>query len=182
MDLEKALIEHYQTAWGNISHSLVWSKGPQKDLPKEFRVLSFSKDSTTSVLATCGLSFGSAENKIELFLYCPENILEENRLCEILTVTAHYHLTGGNLGVGHSVNWGEPIINGSLCNWGYLSWPYLEGESFGDVQLSSTKILWLVPITKQELEYKKKNGVDALEIVFEEQGLNYISFFRQSMV
>jgi hypothetical protein len=44
------------------------------------------------------------------------------------------------------------------------------------------RFLWLIPITKQEVEYKKANGADALERLFEEVSFNYIDPFRQSVV
>jgi hypothetical protein len=44
------------------------------------------------------------------------------------------------------------------------------------------RFLWLIPITAEELQYKKDNGVEALENKFEETEFNYIDPFRNSVV
>lgn len=44
------------------------------------------------------------------------------------------------------------------------------------------RFLWLIPITEEELRYKKENGLEALENIFEETEFNYIDPFRDSVV
>jgi hypothetical protein len=180
-DFFQKLRSHYESVWGKLCYEMRWSQGPVSQLPEGFHTEVFQKDKTTKVIVTSGLSLGNAEHPIELCMYFPSGFSNEARLGEILTITAHYHLTGGNLGVGDSVNWGEPIIPGSQCAWGYLSWPYLEGKVLGDINFNKAKVFWLVPLTEAELAFKKAEGVEALEVVFEGQGLNYIDFLRGSL-
>lgn len=179
-DFEK-LKKHYELNWGQKECDLLWEKGPIKDLPVGFHTEVYKKDETTNVITTSGLSFGNSSNKIELCLYYDPNFRSELRLAEILTVTAHFHLAGEALKVGDSVNWGEPIIEKSKCCWGYLSWPYLEGVKLGNIEFNGAKVFWLVPITEEELKFKKINGVDSLEQIFEEKELNYIDLLRESL-
>jgi hypothetical protein len=44
------------------------------------------------------------------------------------------------------------------------------------------EFLWLIPITKEELEYKKKAGAEALEVKFEDAQFNYTDPFRADVV
>jgi hypothetical protein len=44
------------------------------------------------------------------------------------------------------------------------------------------QFLWLLPITKQEVEFKKKYGLEALEQKFDESAFNYLDPQRKSVV
>lgn len=62
--------------------------------------------------------------------------------------------------------------------------PYLDGPELEWLETKSMNIrfLWLIPITEEELRYKKENGLEALENIFEETEFNYIDPFRDSVV
>lgn len=68
--------------------------------------------------------------------------------------------------------------------YGLISLPYLNGSCFENHQTKSGRIrfLWLIPITIQERDYKKQNGLEALEQKFEQGHLNYINPYRKSVV
>ena len=44
------------------------------------------------------------------------------------------------------------------------------------------RFLWLIPITAEELQFKKDSGLEALEDKFEETQFNYIDPFRNRVV
>ena len=131
--------------------------------------------------ATCGMSRPGDELPVELHLFSPN----QNRdLAELLTTIAHYHRTGSRLGLRHIVNFGRPWIEGSKCEFGLISLPYLDGprlESAG-FETHEIKFYWLIPITYKEKEFTTLHGLNALEKRFEEGTLNYLDPHRGSVV
>jgi hypothetical protein len=105
-------------------------------------------------------------------------------MIELLAAVAHYHASGNDVGLGRTINFGLPWYDGSPCDHGLLSLPYLDGPGLEWLRAGSRDIrfLWLIPITKQEVEYKQANGADALERLFEEASFNYIDPLRRSVV
>jgi hypothetical protein len=174
---------HYEKLWGNISETLCWDKGPVNELPQEFQVLVFKPNSKRKMwtYATCGMSKITDEYPFELHIFAPER---NNSLVELLTVVAHYHRTGSSLGLGHTINFGRPWLPESKCEYGLISLPYLDGPSLEwlDMDDKKTRFLWLIPITKREVEYKKKYGLDALEEKFDNEMFNYLEPLRMSVV
>ena len=89
---------------------------------------------------------------------------------------AHFHRQAQSLGFGHTVNFGKPWLNDSLCDHGLVSLPYLDGPILENLEIGDGQIVkfyWLIPITKSELEFKKSFGLEALEKKFEETNFNY---------
>lgn len=105
-------------------------------------------------------------------------------MVELLYFTAHYHRTGAELGLWHTVNFGRPWLVGSNCQYGFISLPYLDGPSLENLQTehSVAKFYWLIPVTSAEVEYKKMNGIEALEGRFERWKLDYANPLRKSTV
>jgi len=105
-------------------------------------------------------------------------------ISELLVVTAHYHQTGKELGIGHSVNFGKPWWNGSLCDRGLISLPYLDGPKLEWLETNGKKVrfLWMIPVTKTEIDFKKKSGFEALERKFDEEKFDYLNPSRPSVV
>ena len=64
--------------------------------------------------------------------------------------------------------------------------PYLDGSSLENLYIPSydenIKFYWLIPITNDELEFKKKYGLEALEIKFDESEFDYLNPNRSSSV
>ena len=60
----------------------------------------------------------------------------------------------------------------------------MDGPLFEILQVEVERIqfLWLIPITETEVEYKKKNGLEALEEKFEENHFNYLDPYREGVV
>ena len=51
-----------------------------------------------------------------------------------------------------------------------------------EVDSKVIRFLWLIPITKDEVQYKKENGIEFLENLFEASSFNYLDPFRRSVV
>jgi hypothetical protein len=106
------------------------------------------------------------------------------RIAELLVVTAHDHRTGKRLALGDTVNFGRPWVLGSLCDHGLISLPYLDGPTLKWLTINGdeTRFLWLIPITKLEVEFARENSLEALESRFQKQRFNYLDPQRQPVV
>jgi hypothetical protein len=130
--------------------------------------------------ATVGMSAGEPDG-IEAFLATPGR---SSRAVEFLYSLAHYNLTGAPLDLGHTVNFGTDLWDGSGLDHGFLSFPYTEPEGFEsfDCGTGRTDVAWVIPITSAERDFTKENGVEALETRFEEHRLDYLNPARASVV
>lgn len=182
MDCNADIIKHYSEFWGGFTEHK-FNRGPINELPDNFKILKFAPTSKRNMwtYATCGMSARLDKNAIEIHIFSP---VEYDFLIELLTIIAHYHITVGNLGVGHTVNFGCPWFEKSNSEYGLISLPYLDGPLLENLQISSRKIqfLWLIPITVSEVNYKKRNGLEALEQKFDEAYFNYLDPYRKSIV
>ncbi len=180
MDNMQGIRTHYSDFWGTFTEH-TFDKGPVNELPVGFKVLKFAPNSSRNMwtYATCGMSDNPNANAIELHMFSP---VEHDFLIELLTVVAHYHVTGGNLGFGHTVFFGCPWYENSALEYGLISLPYLDGSLLENYQdgLKNVRFLWLIPITVRERDYKKQRGLEALERKFEESHFNYL--YRESVV
>lgn len=151
-------------------------------LPSDFGVLEFPPTKKTAwIYATRCMSQPEDERPLEIHLYSPRQHYEH---AELLTVIAHYHRTGSRIDLGHTINFGRPWLPGSACTYGLISLPYLDGPDLERADLAQAKVrfYWLIPVTKEEVEFKKRRGIDELEQRFEAASLNYIDPERRSVV
>jgi Suppressor of fused protein (SUFU) len=180
-----AISDHYLRVWSTRTKAHQWRKGPSQDLPTGFHILEFEPSPQRNMwtYSTCCMSQPNDSSRVELHLFSP--YMSES-LVELLTVVAHYHRTGASLDLGHTVNFGRPWLPESTCSYGLVSLPYLDGPALENLCIPARKELikfyWLVPITKEEMEFKRTNGLPALEERFERTGLNYIDPLRKSVV
>ncbi len=178
------IIAHYEKAWDNKSIVKYSGKGSVEDLLHQgFCVLEFPPILKREfwTYATCCMSQFDDVNPIELHIF---SAIQSSELVELLTIIAHYHITGKKLNLHHTVNFGKPWLNNSNCNYGLISLPYLDGPKIENCNLDgkTIKCFWLIPITKEELDYKKKFGVEALEQLFDKSDFNYCDENRVSLV
>jgi hypothetical protein len=179
------VIRHYQRAWGEPAYEARWARGPAADLPSAFRVLVFdpTQDRSLWVYATCGMSDTPGASAIELHLFSPR---EYSGHIELLTAVAHYHWSGHPLDVvGSTVNFGREWMPGSQLTHGLISLPYRDGPTLETVGDQDGNLLlrcyWLLPITQSEREYKKRFGLEKLEALFDQHGLQYADPQRASV-
>ena len=98
-------------------------------------------------------------------------------------MTVYYNRTG-RLGLGDTVPIGEPWLPGSVCDHLLVSLPYPYGPGLqtchvGDLHVD---VLWLLPITLAERDFKATQGREALEQRFEDASLHYWDARRESVV
>jgi hypothetical protein len=131
--------------------------------------------------ATKFMSKPEDRSRLELHVFARE---PNDDLAELLAAVAHYHRTATWLGLGHTVNFGRPWWPGSACDRGLISLPYLDGPELEwlDTSDGRTRFLWLIPVTINEVEFKKKSGLEALERMLEKEKFNYLDPFRMSVV
>jgi hypothetical protein len=127
------------------------------------------------------MSHPADEERLELHLLSP---VSHTGLVELLTAVAHYHRTDSRLHVGDSVNFGRPWLPGSRCDFGLLSLPYLDGPSIEKLEVEDVVVrcLWLIPITRKEVWFKREHGLPALEERFETRRFEYLDPARESVV
>ncbi|WP_432825168.1 suppressor of fused domain protein [Dactylosporangium sp. CA-092794] len=179
MTYEKHAMAHLAAYWQVTPRPHRLSAGRVGELPSWFKVLEFHRERTWCY-ATVGMSNGEPDG-IEAFILAPEQNL---RAVEFLHMLAHYHLTGARLDLGHTVNFGMELWDGSGLDHGFLSFPYPEADGFHAFEWDNgrTTVAWLIPITSTEREYKRANGVEALETLFERRRLNHLDPSRPSLL
>lgn len=102
-----------------------------------------------------------------------------------LAWVAFYHANPRyRLNLGHTIEIGDPWLAASTCDHFLVSMPYpyppeLETIKINDIYIS---FWWLLPITKQEALFAYTNGAEALEELFEKQGIDYLNVNRRSVV
>lgn len=123
------------------------------------------------------------EHGVEFILTAPA---DDPSHVEHLAMAAYYHAgpEEQRLDVGHTVPIGEPWIEGSSCDHFVVSLPYPFGQ---DLEICTwngghARLLWLLPITQAERDFKAANGLDALESLFDEQAINFWEPTRRSVV
>ncbi len=170
---------HYAASWGPVVARRRLEAGPVHELPPDFEILVFARKADSFVFATKCMSQPSDDHALELHLFAREGM--EDAAVEILTAVAHYHRTGHRLGLWHTVNFGKALVTGSDCSFGFVSLPYLDGPKLEWSSAPKVQFLWLIPVTESEVRFKKANGVEALERLFEERRFNYLDPHRASV-
>jgi hypothetical protein len=178
-----AITSHYIKQWGIKPTVLNPRPSPANQIRSDFKVLEFrpSNERDMWTYATCGMSSPEVSRPIEVHMFSSNRSVE---LVEILTAVAHYHQTEQSLDLGHTVNFGIPWQNRSACTYGLISLPYLDGRALEQLhyQKWDVRCYWLFPITEAERNFKKVNGIEALEELFDAHPPNYIDPNRRSVV
>jgi hypothetical protein len=179
--MDDPIKQHLESRWKVSSTLHPWTPGPRK--PHGRGVLVFPPNPIHHfwTYAADGMSSIDEKNPLELFLVSRE--AADSQL-ELLSAVVAYHQQEQPLGIGHTVNFGRPWLPGSLCTYGLVSRPYLDGPELEWLERSGKSRIqfgWLIPITTAERDYKSKHGIEALEKHFE-KGLDYLEPRRQSVI
>ena len=146
------------------------------------RVLEIEPGPRTKIFSyvTRGAFEANEENPFEYVLTIDA---VSERFVEMLTILAYYGRRH-SLGTGHVMPIGEPLIDGSICEYFYLSLPYPFGPELEVCDTGSRviHILWAFPITAAEHDFALQHGAEALEQRFEESAVEYWSAKRRSVV
>ena len=175
---------HFEDYFGKAGKQLRLEYGPQEKLHSDFCVLEIAPNIRHSMFCYCtvGMSVDRLdENLIELVLYSPR---PDNSIVALLTFCASYHRKKLPLNIHHTVNIGQPWLDDSKCDHGFISLPYLDGDSLELFSFAGQTIhsYWLIPITEKERDFKIENGCDALEELFEVKQIDYLNSNRESLV
>lgn len=179
-----SLEKHYEDHFGIVGTKHVWPIDPHSKMHPDFCVLEFppNKKHNMWVYCTAGMSLDRFNNNpIEVFIFSPKS---DNSVVELLTVIASYHRNGDPFNIHHTFNIGRPWLDDSVCDYGFISLPYLDGEELELFKFKDQVIhcYWIIPITETEQEYKIEKGCDALEDLFEEKGIEYLNPKRKSLL
>jgi hypothetical protein len=180
---KQSIIGHYRQVWSVVPEICGFSAGPIGQLPADLSVLRFPPHGNRQMwtYATCCMALPEDVKPVELHMFSPRSAVE---IVEILVATAHFHRTSANLDLGHSVNFGRPWLDRSECYYGLVSLPYLDGVELELMRLDGKNVnfYWLIPISKREVEFKKKYVLESLEDEFEIAGFDYVNPVRPSVV
>ncbi|WP_116248034.1 suppressor of fused domain protein [Nocardiopsis sp. FIRDI 009] len=109
--------------------------------------------------------------------------VRDQRFIELMAMVAGYHLEGRRLDVEHSVPIGEPWVPGSTCDHLLISLPYLHGPGLEHCPVPGghARVLWALPVTAAEIEFRRRHGHEALERLFDEAEIIPTDPFRASV-
>ena len=161
-----------------------WTLGPVPEAMPDFKVLSVAPGNLTDCWTYLSVGASLIEHDdsglLEFFIMSP---FEDLRIVELVTMVTWYHKTH-SLGVGHTLPIGEPWLPTSSCNHLLVSKPYPFGPELEICNLANNHIhlLWLLPITQSERDYKVANGLEALEQKFDDAQLDYSNITRQPVI
>ncbi|WP_404867683.1 suppressor of fused domain protein [Kitasatospora griseola] len=110
--------------------------------------------------------------------------VRDQRFVELVAMIAYYHRGGHRLDLEHSMPIGEPWVPGSVCDHLLISLPYLHGPELERCALPAghARILWALPVTATENEFRRRHGHEALEQLFDEAEMVPTDPFRASVV
>jgi hypothetical protein len=167
---------------GHACQEHQWTLGPAPEELPRLRVAEFAPGPKTGlwVYTTIGACEARAAPLLEFLIAAPE---QDQRHVELVTMAAWYHGRRG-LGVGHTLPIGEPWLPRSACEFFLVSLPYPFGPELEVCNFAGghVHVLWLLPITAAEREFKVREGVEALEQRFDACGLEYWVPDRASVV
>lgn len=109
--------------------------------------------------------------------------VRDQRFVELVAMIAYYHCGGHPLDLEHSMPIGEPWVPGSACDHLLISLPHLHGPDLErcPVPEGHARILWALPVTAAEIEFRRRYGHEALERRFDEAGIIPTDPFRASV-
>src|SRR5688572_11971935 len=124
MEYTNTLQQHYEEYFKIKGQKQIWDIGPTEKLHPEFYILEFKPNKIHNMWAycTCGMSLDREVNYLlEIVIYSPR---QDKALSELLTLVASYHRNVAPLDLHHTVNIGQPWLDNSKCDHGFISLPY----------------------------------------------------------
>lgn len=178
MPYNYSLLQHYRYFLGDDFTICDCDYDNIRLIDPDFTVLCFPPDDLPMWrYITLGMSSVDSPSPIELYIVTHE---ANDFIPQLLTWIAYYHKKASSFDLGNTINFGTPWFEGSNCDMGLISLPYIDGVDFkecGDVDC-----LWLIPITEDEASFKEEFGIDLLEKKFGYAKLNFLDYFRSSVL
>jgi hypothetical protein len=119
------------------------TKGPKEKLHPDFFVLEVPPNDRHSMFIYCTVGMSADrmdDNLIELFIFSPN---PSNQLVEVMTYCASYHRNKLPLNIHHTVNIGQPWLDNSICDHGFISLPYFDGPELELFKFEGNEIRWI---------------------------------------
>lgn len=185
-DVFGAVRSHLERIWPDRPHEeFEWTLGPiSRSLPR-FRVRRIAASAARDVWVYASVGAWEATpadgTSTEFFLLSPS---ESPFHVELLAMVANLHADPRHrLDVGSLVDIGRSWIEGSRCDHLLVSLPYPYGPQLERCEVDGRLIrfLWLVPITPGEAALAGSKGVEALERLLEQSGVNPVAAMRPSV-
>ncbi len=185
---QRGVFKHLKTSFpGHELHRHRFSDGTIGQRVPDFAVAVVAPGPKLSLWAFVSLGCWDAvhegEHGLEFVLLASEFDIHHMTTIER---TAYYHAgpASQRLDDGHTVPIGESWIEGSSCDHMLVSSPYPLGLEFEYCRWRGghARLLWLMPITKAERDFKVSAGREALERRFEELPVAYWDPGRESVV
>ncbi|MET8170399.1 suppressor of fused domain protein [Streptomyces sp. NPDC005329] len=171
---------------GHRVEVVVCDLGPdRREAVPELRVLVVGpgprSDSWAYVTAGCWASTVNAGHGLEFVM---TSQVRDQRFIDLMAMITYYHCAGHQLDLEHSMPIGEPWVPGSTCDHLLISLPYLHGPDLEHCPLPGghVRILWTLPVTAAEIEFRRRQGHEALERLFDEAEIVPTDPFRASVV
>ena len=185
---ERAIRGHLRRFFnGNPVDTATSVPGPVRERVPEFEVVRVGPGPRlgewTYVSTGCWQAIHDGQHGLEFAIITR---IDTPRAAELLAMTAYYHAgeASQRLDVGHTVPIGEPCLPDATCDHLLVSVPHIFGPDFEMCRWKRghARLLWLLPITTAERDFKVKHGLEALEERFESEGVNYPNPARSSVV
>ena len=109
--------------------------------------------------------------------------VRDQRFIELMAMIAYYHCGGHQLDLEHSMPIGDPWVPGSTCDHLLISLPCLHGPDLEHCAVPGghARIVWTLPVTTAEIEFRRRHGHEALEQLFDEAEIIPTDPFRASV-
>jgi hypothetical protein len=182
-----AVQDHVRSFFGGHNVEIVhFDAGPIRIRVPNFHVFRIEPgpriDIWTYVTAGLWEATQSGGHGLEFVLAAQHDAIEH---LEHLAMSAFYHAgpPEQRLDVGHTVPIGEPWVDGSNCDHLLIALPYPYGPELEVCAWDGghARLLWLLPITEAERDYKALNGLEALESRFDDQAIKFWEPSRPSV-
>ncbi|MFD8893963.1 suppressor of fused domain protein [Streptomyces sp. NPDC059566] len=170
---------------GHSVEVVVRDLGPgRREAVPDLRILVVSpgprSDSWAYVTAGCWAAMEEQGHGLEFVMTAR---CRDQRFIDLMAMIAYYHCGGHQLDLEHSMPIGEPWVPGSACDHLLISLPYLHGPDLEHCPLPGghARILWALPVTAAEIEFRRREGHEALEQLFDEAEIVSSDPFRASV-
>ncbi|MET8639079.1 suppressor of fused domain protein [Streptomyces sp. NPDC004680] len=137
-------------------------------------------DSWAYVTAGCWASMNKHGHGLEFLMTAGAR---DQRFIELMAMIAFYHCGRHQLDLKHSMPIGEPWVPGSTCDHLLVTLPYLHGPDLEHCPLPEghARIVWTLPVTTAEIEFRRRHGHEALEQLFDKAEIIPTDPFRASV-
>ncbi|MFF3015657.1 suppressor of fused domain protein [Streptomyces sp. NPDC057939] len=183
----KAVESHVRAFFeGHSVEAVIHEPGPERgEVPPDLRVLVVGPgprgDGWAYVTAGCWAATEKDGHGLEFVMTAQ---VRDQRFIDLMAMIAHYHRGGHRLDLEHSLPIGEPWVPGSTCDHLLISLPHLHGPDLEHCPLPGghARILWTLPVTAAEIEFRRRQGHEALEQLFDDAEIVPTDPFRTSAV